>query len=528
MKRSRPGARADDGTGRSRLSRRKLLGLVAAAGATGMGVTFGLEKSVAAAARQIVIAQGADPETLDPQGTTTRSTLNVSGAVCEPLTKVRFAESGKPLLAPVLATSWKMMSDTVWQFKIREGVTFSNGERLDAGAVKFSLERIMDPSNKWPTLTYVRDVAGVAAADPVTVNVTLKRPDPTLPWKFTQTYIVPPKYVAEVGKQAFAGKPVGTGPFTFVEWVKDDHVTLRAAPQYWGGRPKLDQVTFRPIPEGATRGAAIVAGQVDVATPISISEMVMVRHSPNVTVENAPSMRVMYVVLDQATDKIMKDQRVRQALNYAVNKDAIVEHIAQGYGTPLQGQGLAPQYLGFNSRTKPYPYDPKKARQLLSDAGYPNGFSTTMWTTRGRYALDFETAQAVAGQLADVGIKVAVQALEWPVFIRDFVQKRLTPMFLTAWATYPDADQMFEAFHTGGVYSYASLPPFDQMLERERASLDPNKRVDMLEQIAQTEHDEAPAIFLYQLRNTYAVNRRVRGFTFLPNESFELAGVAVA
>jgi len=478
-----------------------------------------------AAKQEIVIVQGADPETLDPQATTTRSTLNVSGAICEPLVKVAFADSGASSVAGVLATSWKLLNDTTWQFKLRENVKFSNGEPFDANAVKYSMDRIMDASNKWPSLKYVANIDRVDVVDKSTVNMVTKAPAPLLPLDLTQVYMVPSKYTAEVGKQTFANKPIGTGPFKLVEWVKDDHVTLEQNPDYWGGKPKLTKVTFKPVPEASTRTAAIITHQADVVIPLQISDINQVQQSSGLKVEKSPTLRLMYVVLDQASNDIMKNTKVRQALNYAVDKDAIVEHIFQGYGKKLQGQGLTPEFYGFNPDLQAYPYDPAKAKQLLAEAGYPDGFSATMWSPRGRYPLDFETAQAVAGQLEKVGVKVTVKPLEWAVYIQDFSNKKLTPMLFAAWGTYPDADPMFDAFLKGGVYSYADLPAFDKLVRDARSTMDEKKRQQMLQEAAKLQHDEALAIFLHQLVNIYAINDRVQGFKLLPNEAIELQDV---
>lgn len=474
-----------------------------------------------AANQQIVIVQGSDPETLDCQATTTRSTMNVCGAINEPLMKVAFSPSGASSVVPVLATSWKLVNDTTWQVKLRDNVKFSNGEPFDADAVKYSMDRIMNKDNKWPSFKYVSTIDHVEVVDKTTVNFITKAPDPLFPMNTTMVYMVPPKYTAQVGNQGFANKPIGTGPFKLVEWVKDDHLTLQANTDYWGNKPKLTQVTFKPIPEAATRTAAIKTGQADMVTPLSISDIASLQQSEGVRVVQAPTLRVMYVVLDQANNDIMKNTKVRQALNYAIDKDAIVKDLFQGYGIKLKGEGLSPEFYGYNPDLEPYPYDPVKAKQLLTEAGYPNGFSVTMWSPRGRYPLDYETAQAVAGQLDKVGVKVDVKPLEWAVYIQNLTNKKLTPMVFAAWGTYPDADPMFDAFLKGGVYSYTNEPDFDKLVLDARSTMDPQKRLSLLQQAAKVQHDEAFVIFLHQLQNIYAVSTRVEGVTMLPNEAIE-------
>lgn len=498
------------------------LAVLAAACAPSTGST-----SSAAIAKQVItIVQGADADTMDPQATTTRGTINVLSHFSEGLTKVTYSETGEPKVEGLLATSWKQLNDTTWQFKLREGVQFSNGEPFDADAVQYSFQRLMDPAYVSPQKKYVGSVARVDVLDKFTVNVLTKTPTPLPPIDFNQVYIVPPKYTAEAGKQ-FAAKPIGTGPFKFVEWVKDDHITLEANPNYWGGRPKLDRITFKPIPESATRSAAIQTAQADIVMPIAVTDVASLKEKSGFKIVDSASSRILYVVLDQVSDPIMKNLKVRQALNYAVDKDAIVKSIFQGNGTVLQGQGLAPAYYGFNPSLKPYPYDPEKAKQLLTEAGYPNGFAMAIWTARGNTIGDYETAQAVAGQLQKIGVRATVNVLEWAVYISDFQKKKLTPSLLAAWATYPDADAMFDAFRAGGVYSYADVPEFNAIFEQERSTLDTSKRLQILQQGAQIERDQALAIWLHQLRNFYAVSNRVQGFRLYPNEGFDFYKVFI-
>ncbi len=510
----------------SALSRVLALPIAAVLLATACGSATPSAATAAPAKQELTVVQGADADTLDPQGTTTRGTLNIILNIAEALTKVTYSETGEPKVEPLLATSWKQLNDTTWQFKLRDGVQFSNGEPFDADAVKYSFGRLLDPAFNSPEKKYAASVNRVDVLDKSTVNIVTKTPTPLPPLDFSQVYMVPPQYTAKAGKE-FATKPIGTGPFTLVEWVKDDHITLQANPKYWGGRPKLDKVTFKPIPESATRSAAIQTGQADIVMPIAVTDVATLKGKAGFHVDDAPSGRIFYVVLDQATDPIMKNLKVRQALNYAVDKDAIVKSIFQGNGSVLQGQGLTPSYNGFDPNVKAYPYDVEKAKQLLTDAGYPNGFDMTIWTARGNTVGDYETAQAVAGQLQKVGVRATVKPLEWAVYIGDFTKKKLTPSLLAAWATYPDADAMFDAFRSGGVYSYSDVPEFNAVVQQERSTLDPTKRLQLLQKGAQIEHDQAMAIWLTQLRNFYAVNDHVQGFRLYPNEAFELFQVSI-
>lgn len=476
---------------------------------------------------ELTVVQGADADSLDQQATGQRISLNIVQLFAETLTKVTWSEAGAPTVSPLLATSWKQLNDTTWQFKLRDGVKFSNGEPFDAAAVKFSLARLQEPKFVSTQKKYVAIFKSVDIVDPLTVNFVTTSPTPLVPISLDHFYIVPPKYSTDAGLEAFAIKPVGTGAYTMVEWVKDDHITLQAKPDYWGTKPKIEKITFKPVPEATTRSAAIQAGQADIVNQILVTDVAALKQRQGIRVDQTASARVMAVDLDQANDPIMKNLKVRQALNYAVDKDAVNKSIYLGGGTVLQGQGLTAAYVGFNPELKAYPYDPDKAKQLLTEAGYPNGFDMVITTPRGVYSGDYEMMQAVAGQLTKVGVRATVRLQEYAVFVKDQTSKKLGPALLSASATFPDADAMFDFYATGGVYSYTSLPEFDALLKQERSTLDPEKRLKVLQQAAQLQHDQALAIWLVALPTIVAVNDRVVGFRADPLEGFDLTKVSL-
>jgi peptide/nickel transport system substrate-binding protein len=484
----------------------------------------------AAPAGTLVLAQGADPETLDPHRTTTRSTWNVLGSMYETLTRVMFSAEGEFELQPGLATSWELNegSDTEWTVTLQDGVTYHNGEAFDAEAAKFSIDRMLEGGEELIARTYVQYIESVEVVDPLTLAITTTGPYPLLPLDMSNIYMVPPQYTAETAPEEFALQPVGTGPFRFVEWVPDDHLTVEANTGYWSSGPRLQSVQFLPIPEGSTRAAGLSTGEVDVATLIAIPDVATLQNTPDVTVHTGPSQRTVFIVLSNLDDGPTSNQMVRQALNYAVNKEAIIENVMQGYATILQGQTITPQYFGFNPDLAPYPYDPDRARELLAEAGYPDGFDATLYTPRGRYVFDFETSQAVAGLLAEVGVNVTVEPLEWAVFIERLANSDLGPMTYYGWATYNDGARMVEAFSCDALYSHTCIPEFDEVYLASRATLDTAERERLIHETMQIQHDQAMAIFLFQLQNLYGTRQRVENFVLLPNESFFLQEVSVA
>lgn len=481
-----------------------------------------------ASKQEIVIVQPNDADTLDPQMATLRETQNITSKISETLFKIGWSDKGVPSIEPLLATSYKMTGPTTWRFTLRENVTFSNGEPFDAAAVVFSFKRMTDPKTPLAGATRYSFVDRVEAVDEHTVDLVTKTPAPGLLYSLpTYFYMVPPKYTQEVGREQTALKPIGTGPFKLAEWVKDDHVTLEANPGYWGGRPKLDKVTFKPVPEAATRSAAIQTGQADIVQDVAATDVETLRQGKGFKIVTVPSIRHMFILLDQAKDPIMKNLKVRQALNYAVDKEALIKSVYQGNATPLPGHSLSAAYIGFNPSLKMVPYDLARAKQLLGEAGYPNGFDMTIWTPRGAYPGDYETAQAVAGQLLNIGVRATVQVKDSGAYITDLRAGKMRPSVVVGLAPLIDGGLMMNYFRTGGTFSLTSMPEFDAMYQKEERETDPEKRQSLLREMGQFQHDQALALWLSELWFFSAVSDRVQGFQLQPTDAFELIGVSV-
>lgn len=497
-----------------------LLAALAVAGCGGSGVSKGPRQ-------EIVIAQGTDPQTLDPHLTTVQQALNISGAICEPLAYLNY-KTGE--IEPLLAESWKAITDTTWQVKLREGVKFTNGEELTADAVKFSLERIANPEFKSPATIYTRPIKSVDVVDRYTVNITTKDPLGVMPLYMTRVYIVPPKYIQEKGDENFSKAPVGTGPFKLVEWQKDEKVVLEANPDYWGGKPTLARVTFRAIPETSTRMAALKAGEADIVTQVSTDEAESLSKDENIKILPVPGLRVMFVQFNLTQDNALKDRRVRQALNYAVDKDAIVNDILRGYARKCEGQPLTKEYFGFNEEIKAYPYDPEKAKSLLAEAGYgpDNPLALTLYAPQGRYNQDKEVAQVIAGQLQAAGVKVDLQVLDWGLFLNRLVAKDFNPMAFWGAATEPDADLWLSGMvYSGAAYSMYSNPAVDELILKGSKTVDQAERAKIYGEVMRILHDDAPYIYLYQQVDIYGVNKRVEGWSPRPDEQIDLKGITV-
>lgn len=473
--------------------------------------------------QEIVVALSADPDTMDPAATVANTTFILASHVFDTLVDLDYETRE---IVPRLAESWQVGADGSWEFRLRKGVKFHNGDDFTAEDVKFTLDRIIDPESTSPFKFYVTGFQSVEVIDDYTVKIVTDKPSPLVPLNMVKVHIVPARYVQQQGDEAFAQNPVGTGPFKFVEWVRDDHISLEANPDYWDGAPKLQKATFRPIPEPSTRVAALLTGEADLIADLLLTDVESVNANPEVSVAESPSLRLVYIILDSAHhESPVFNKLVRQAVNYAIDKQAIVDSIMQGYATVLQGQLLSPEYFGFNPELGPYPYDPQKASELLAQAGYPDGFTAKLITPDGRYPMDKEVSQVVAAQLAEIGIDITVQVVESTGWVKLLLDKECSPMGFVGMAVQPDADVMLSIQRTGNISSYYSNPEFDALLEQARTTFDKEERLSLYKETTEIHWDDPPGIFMYQQHDLYGVRNDVAGWEPRPDQLILLRDV---
>jgi peptide/nickel transport system substrate-binding protein len=445
-----------------------------------------------ARAADLVIGRGASTTAMDP------GFLRESATIVDNIFDTLVMRDKNMKLVPGLATSWTAIDDTTWEFKLRPGVKFHDGEAFDAEAVKFTLDRVLDPAAKSPTVSYIRTIDSVTVVDPLTVRIKTKGADPLLPTRMSRypAYIVPPKYVKEVGNDKFATHPVGTGPYKFVEFVPDQHVILEANKDYWRGAPSIDKVTWRAIPDETARVTALLTGEVDLIENVPVDIAPMVKDSPNadlVQVKNGGLTIYLGLVMNE---KPLDNVKVRQALNMAIDRKTIVANILQGMASP---RGTQVGAADFGYKDLPVtPYDPAKAKALLTEAGFPNGFSIKMQSTH-RYMKDGEVAQAIAQEFGDIGVKVNQEVLDWSVYTQQVPRKG--PIFMLGWGSTQtlDADAaVYAIFKSGEPYSTASIPQLDKLLDESRSVVDPVSREKVIGQIQDLAAEQVPVIPLYQ------------------------------
>jgi ABC-type transport system substrate-binding protein len=416
---------------------------------------------------------------------------------------------GDPKVLPVLAESWEQSADGLtWTFHLREGVKFHDGTPFNAEAVRFNImDRMLNPDAKALAASAFNMIKSVDVVDEYTVNITTDGPFAGLPAQLAYSPMAmnSPTQVQKLGNEDYHTAPMGTGPFKFVHHIKGQEVLVEANEDYWGGAPYLDAIAMRPIPETAARLLALEAGESQVIYNVPPRDAERYMNDPSLGIEvlTPPQQRSIFVGMNVKWGPF-QDPKVRQALNYAVDKQAIIDNILLGL-TQEMDSPLPPACACYKS-TMNYEYDPDKARDLLAEAGYPDGFEATLHYGAGRFLLDSEVVEAVQSYLADVGVKVEVIPLEWAAFQSAWkkpLEETEIEMFFVGWGN-PTVDPDL------GTYTYleASWPPglnamfysnpnLERLIPAQRAATDPVERCDIVEQIQEIIMEDAPSIFLY-------------------------------
>ncbi|MBI2303683.1 MAG: hypothetical protein HYU86_02920 [Chloroflexi bacterium] len=499
-----------------RLTRRRALGTAAR---MGIGLAGASLLACAPAAKKVElesITYGYIKEgvTLDGHIDFQIGSMSMGEAIYDGLTYL----NTKKELEPALAESWKTIDDKTWEFKLRKGVKFHNGEPFNAQAVKWNVTRIQNPKHTGRLRAVLDTIQGVEAVDEATVRITTKQPDPLIPVKFFQTKMVPPKYLQDKGDEILASQPIGTGPYKFVEWPKDVHILMQRNDEYWGPKPAAKKIYLKAIPTQSARVAALKTGAVDIAYSMTKEDIDELTKDKNLDLykAGAPSSTTMRMSFGSATAKPLLDKRVRQAILYAVDWDAIAKNIYGGLAT--RTASLPPfGYLGYDSSLKPYPYDPKKAKELLAAAGLSNGFEVAVDDYQpGTLARQGDMVQAIVNYLSAVGIKPKFKMWEYSAW-RTHRSKALADktgfegIFYTSWAdeTFDGDGYVYNLYHTKGTFNFAvhSNPKVDELLDKGRTTISPEGRKKVYADLSKLLYDEAVELMGLMVEDTYAYNK---------------------
>jgi peptide/nickel transport system substrate-binding protein len=473
----------------------------------------------AAPAGKVTIAQGVDPSTLDTMNQQETPASVVASHIFDTLVERDANLKAVPALATELP---KLVAPTTWEVKLRKGVKFHNGEEFNAESVKFSLERVKD--SKLRASANFRPIDRVEIVDPYTVRVHTTKPWPTFTtvMTFRQASMYPPKASAGKDTAALSKAPIGTGPYKFVRWDKDEQIVLEAVPDHWRGPARIKTVVFRPIPDDAVRVAALQNGEVDVAVNIPPHLANPIANHPRLFLSTAPSIRTIQLMYqthefdDQGKvvgpyKGVTADRRVRQAITAALDVDEIIKTVLDGKAMRVATM-LTQFHFGFDKSLKPVKQDVNHARKLLADAGHGGGMELLLNGPQGRYVRDKEVLEAVAGQLSRAGIKPVVRTHEFVAYLNNYAYKhRGGPVWLIGWGTPTlDAETVYGPLFvsTGNLTTYSNAE-LDKLYAEAQTQMDEKKRLEQYHRINKLWIDDAAAAPLYQQLDLYGASKRL-------------------
>ncbi len=503
--------------------------LLAATAATALALSVGAA-TAQTPENVLIVGQIAEPQALDPAAVTAVNDFRILMNMYDGL--VRYKD-GTLEVEPALATDWTISDDgTRYTFTLREGVTFHDGSAFDAEAVKFNFDRMLDESHPYhdtgpfPLAFFFSSVESVDVIDPQTVSFRLN--GPYAPFLSNLAYptglIVSPAAVMEHGAD-FGRNPSGTGAFTFGEWRSNEAVVVQANPDYWDGAPELETVVFRPITDANTRTAEMLAGGIDLMVevpPVALSEF----QGDAYTVHEQAGPHVWFLILN-AKEGPFADVRVRQAANYAINKEAIVNDVLEGTAEVAAGPTPPAFAWAYNPDLEPYPYDPDRARELLAEAG-AEGAELTFYVTEGGSGMLDPVAMgtAIQADLEAVGLDVTIETYEWNTFLGN-VNPGLegkADMAEMAWMTNDPDTLPFLALRTeawpdkGGFNSgYYSNPEVDALLDAARVETDQAERARLYKEMQVIVQEDAPWVFVANWKQNAVTSDRVEGFSLQPS-----------
>lgn len=450
---------------------------------------------------RLVVALGADPAGLDPLLQTGLVEAGVYSNIFDPL----LTHDGDGNLQPALAESYRPLDQRSWEFKLRRGVRFHNGEPFDAASVRATIERMLDPASKSVIRAQLDAIERVETPDAQTAVVATREPFAPLLAELTGLMMLPPRALAEQGQDGLGRQPIGTGPFRFVEWVRDERLVLEGDERHWRGAPSIRRLEFRPRPDSGARIAELRAGQVDLATNVPVDVLPTLQRE-GFRVAERPGVQALYLRLN-ARKPPLDDVRVRRAIVRAVDVERLIGAIYGGHARRINGP-FPPEVFGYDPAAPLQPYDPEQARVLLRQAGLAQGFSLSLETPRGRYPGDDQVPLVIAEQLGSLGIAVDIRAVEWGAYLAKLQAGQGEHLFLLAGTnrTFDPHFTIVRLYADSSAFGrfYYGNPEIGRLAAEAAATLDADRRRALYARILAILRDDAPALWLAQLPDLYA------------------------
>ncbi|MEC9489014.1 MAG: ABC transporter substrate-binding protein [Halanaerobium sp.] len=476
-----------------------------------------------------IFGRGADSPGLDPIKETDGETYKVTEQIYDTLVDYK---PGTTEVIPALATSWEVSDDgKVWTFNLREGVQFHDGTPFNAEAVVWNFDRWGHEDHPyhqgsfdyytWMFMGFPGLIQDVQAVDDLTVRFVLSEPQAPFLANLAMSpfAIASPTAVKKWGEDSFK-HPVGTGPFVFQEWVQDDQITLVRNEKYWGDKPYLDKVVFRVIPDPTARVMELQTGKVDFIDGVTPDSIPVLENDEKLKILLRPSMNVGYMAMNQAYEPL-DNVLVRRAINYAIDNKALVDSVFMGMAVPAKNP-MPPSIWGYNDEIEGYDYDPEKARELLEEAGYPDGFKTKLWAMpnpRPYMPQPRLIAQIIQAYLAEVGIDIEIISMDWSTYLTEY-KKNKAPMYLLGWTgDNGDPDN----------FLYVLLDPANdkdkgnyqneevhQLLVEAQTTMDHEKRVELYKKAQELIFADAPWVNIAHSTPPLAAKQEVMGYVPSP------------
>ncbi len=484
----------------------------------------------------LIFGRGGDSVGLDPG----HEEDGESFKVCEQIydTLIQYKDESTEV-EPALAESWESSKDGLkWTFHLRKGVKFHDGTPFNADAVLFSLSRQHDPNHPfhnvggpyvyWLDTGLSNIVDKITALDAFTVQITLKRPyAPFISTIAIIPFAIVSPTAVQKWKEDFTNHPVGTGPFKFARWDRDDKVVLEANKEYWGGRPPLDRLIFRAIPDNSVRLIELQNGSLHAMEYPNPDDLLRIRKVPNLEVIEEPGMNVGYLAMN-FDKKPFDNLKVRLAVNHAINKQEIIKHLYQGMGIPAKNP-IPPTLWSYDDSIQDYAYDPQKAKQLLKEAGYEKGFDTTLWAlpVPRPYIPDGRAlAEAMQSDLRAVGINTKIVTYDWGTYLEK-TKNGEHDMAMLGWsADLGDPDNFFyyllskdAAKAPAGNIAFYRSDEMQQVIVQAQSITDPAKRTELYKKAQAIFHRDAPWVPLAHAKQIVIINKKVKNLKLHPTTS---------
>lgn len=451
----------------------------------------------------ITYAQTKDVDSLDPRN----ATSTITAAMIAQIFSTLVSTDENYNIVCDAAESYEMVDDRTYKFTLKKGILFHDGVEMTSEDVKYTMDTIRAADSMYK----LKSDFSFMYCEPIDdYNMYIKTDEPNTSTLLRLNYIkiIPKHYVEKVGDEEFNARPIGSGPYKMVEWNKDASIKLEAFDDYFGGKSEIDELICKVIPEASARIAALEAGEVDLISAVTTSQIERLKNLPNIEVQSRPTTRTAYYTMNSFGDSPVTDIKVRQAINMAIDREALVQGVLDGYGQACNSLAL-PMFEGFDESVAGYKYDPEGAKALLAEAGYPDGFEVEMEGSFSGLSNAADIAQAVGAQLAEVGIKTVIVEKDSNTIKDEYEAKTTSPLtFYSFGGPYNNINLIMKCvLGTGERYSAWSDPAYDELVHAIDTAVDPAASKEAYSAIQQYVYDNAAVVPLYQTHTICAYNK---------------------